>query len=573
MEEAERGLFTREFFDKWYSNYDRLEAFCKQDNSVADSMDEELEQWLGIQRRIRHMLPGELKDKLAALPLDLEEKASSWEAMYKQLNKFVQKNGHAFLPDDQKYEQLKDWLLRQILNKRLLSERQFQKLDALDVDWDIIISRDHRWEMMFSRLEDFYKTFGHSQVPQKWAKDKQLANWITVQRRTYSQNKMRQDRERKLNSLSFVWSIQERYDSQWEEFFQRLVSFQQKHGHCRVPTKHEKLVSWIERQRIARKKQLLPEEREKRLEEVGFIWSSDNIKKKSWEDKYRQLKAFRLKHGHSFVPVNYKENKPLGTWVASQRWLEAKGKLSATKKKKLDQLGFVWSSDTQHKLQSVYDSQWEASFEKLKAYREEHGTCQVSLKIDRVLQRWTRWQRILFYQGKLSQDRIDRLNEIRFPWSVQEGYWMRMYDALVSFKKQFGHTRVPFRWEPNPQLAAWVYRVKKSRKELAAQKVELLDRIGFDWTLQRRKVLPWKVMYERLLTFKRKHGHTRVPVAWKEDKKLGKWVSRMRQEREKLDPERISLLEAIDFDWGRRSAPKKVTKDADNQPYDHALQE
>ncbi|MCC9138143.1 helicase associated domain-containing protein [Pontibacter silvestris] len=560
MEEVEQGLFNREFLDKWYSNYKKLEAFNKQKDSGAGYIDEELAQWVGIQQRIKYMLPGELKDKLAALHLNFEDNASSWEPMYRQLASFVKEKGHAYLPDDQKYEQLKDWQIRQILNKRLLSESQFQRLDDLGVDWEMPISRDHRWELMFSRLKDFHKTFGHSRVPQKWAKDKQLANWIGVQRRTHSQNKMRQDRERKLNTLGFVWHVQEQYDSQWEDFFQQLVSFHKKHGHYRVPGKYEKLVSWIERQRTSRTNNLLPAERERRLNDIGFTWSFKEIKKRSWEDKYRQLSAYRKRYGHSFVPVNYKENKSLGTWVASQRWLEAKGKLSAAKKKKLDELDFVWSKDTQLQLQSVYDTQWEASFEKLKTYRQEHGTCQVSLKVDRVLQRWTRWQRILFYQGKLSQERIDRLNEIRFPWSVQEGYWMRMYDALANYKKKFGHTRVPFRWAPNPQLAAWVYRVKKNKKELTPQKVELLNRIGFDWALRQRKVLPWKVMYERLVAFKKEYGHARVPVKWRKDPKLGKWVSRMRQERERLDSERVSLLEAVDFDWGRKFKSENSTQ-------------
>lgn len=558
MDDTAKGRFSRESIDKWHRNYRKLETFSKQNGFAPGEPEEDLARWVDTQRSVWHMLPGELKEKLEALDFDFENKGNSWEAMYRQLAGFVEKNGHVCLPDDRKHEAFRDWLNRQILSKRLLSESQFQRLDRLGVDWDTPLSRDQRWEQKFLRLKGFHDTFGHCRVPQRWAKDKPLALWVTVQRRRHAEGKLLEDRHRMLSEVGFTWDIKTQYDAQWERYFQQLLSFRQRHGHCRVPGRHEKLVSWIERQRLARAKSLLSDAREDRLNKIGFIWGFDKIKRENWEERYRQLREYKRKHGHSFVPVNCKGNKPLGIWVATQRGLEAKGKLGAAKKKKLSELGFVWYGETRRQLESVYDSLWETSFGKLKAYRQKHGACQVSLKIDPVLQRWTRWQRILFYQGKLSAERIDRLNEIRFPWSVQEGYWMRMYAVLTSFRDQFGHTRVPSQWEPNPQLAAWVYKTKLSRSKLTPQKIELLNGIGFDWTLRRKIVVPWGEMYGRLVAFRQEQGHTRVPVRWHEDPKLGKWVSRMRCEREKLDPKRVSLLEAIGFEWGYRSKTREI---------------
>jgi hypothetical protein len=567
MENAEKGLFSGEFLDTWHGNYGKLEALGRQQGTFTGAMEEELARWVDIQRRIRHMLPGELKEKLAALDIDFEAVDSSWEAMCRQLAGFVEKHGHACLPDDPRHETLRDWLNRQILSKSLLSESQVQRLGSLGIDWGQALSRDHRWELMLSRLQAFREAFGHCRVPQRWSKDRQLALWVTVQRRVHAQGKMREDRKRRLTELGFTWSIQDVFEAQWEEYFQELVSFHQAHGHCRVPCKYEKLVSWIERQRTAKVKNLLSADRVEQLNRIGFIWSFEKIKRENWEERYRQLRAYWQKHGHSFVPVNCKENKSLGTWVATQRRLEAKGKLGAAKKKKLSELGFVWGGDTQSQLMSVYDAQWEAGFEKLKAYWRAHGTCQVSVKADPVLQRWTRWQRKQFCQGSLSAERIDRLNEIRFPWSVQEGYWMRMYDALLDFRKAFGHTRVPSQWEPNPRLAAWAYRTRRDKQELTSQKVELLDGIGFDWALHHKTVVPWGVMYGRLVAFRQQQGHTRVPVKWKEDPKLGKWAGRMRYQRERLAPERAALLEAIGFDWGCRLSSGKTADGHTNPVY------
>ena len=552
MEDAAKGLFSSEFFDKWYHNYHRLEALGKKGVTLTYRPDEELARWMDIQRRLRHMLPDELRSRLSALNFGFEDTCGSWGFMHRQLALFVEKHGHAFLPDEPGHEALKDWLNRQILNKRLLSGSQLQSLDRLGIAWDTAQSRDHRWEMMLLRLKEFHGFFAHCRVPQKWAKDRQLALWVTVQRRAHAKGSLREDRQRKLSELGFTWDIKTLFDTQWERYYYELAVFRRTHGHCQVPGKHPQLVSWIERQRISKKNGLLPAGRERRLNSLDFIWSCENIRKRGWEERFGQLSGYWKRHGHSFVPVNCSENKALGTWVASQRSLEAKGKLSAARKRKLDRLGFVWSRDTQRQLKSIYDAQWEVSFEKLKSYRKKHGSCQVSLKIDPILQRWTRWQRKLFHQSRLSPERIDRLNEIHFPWKVQEGYWIRMYVALTSFKNQFGHTRVPSQWEPNPQLARWVYRTKLSRPELTPQKAELLNEIGFDWSLRPKTVVTWEVMYGRLVKFRQKHGHTRVPVKWAGDPKLGKWASRMRSGKEKLAPERASLLEAIGFQWCRR---------------------
>jgi hypothetical protein len=103
------------------------------------------------------------------------------------------------------------------------------------------------------------------------------------------------------------------------------------------------------------------------------------------------------------------------------------------------------------------------------------------------------------------------------------------------------------------------------KSELSAQKIELLNSIHFDWTLNRKIRLPWMVMYERLKAFRKIHGHTNVPAKWRKDPKLGKWVSRMRYKREKLAGERIVLLEALEFNWNRRPASIIISKVDSNQ--------
>ena len=55
--------------------------------------------------------------------------------------------------------------------------------------------------------------------------------------------------------------------------------------------------------------------------------------------------------------------------------------LTAERKAKLDSIGFVWEP---------YDEQWNEMFEKLKAYKREHGDCLVPAAIpkDKHLVYW-----------------------------------------------------------------------------------------------------------------------------------------------------------------------------------------
>ena len=59
----------------------------------------------------------------------------------------------------------------------------------------------------------------------------------------------------------------------------------------------------------------------------------------------------------------------------------------------------------------------------------------------------------------------------------------------------------------------------------------------------------WDIMYGRLLEYKRKNGHCRVPQYYKEDQKLGRWVDNQRCRKERLSEERKKKLDAVGFMW------------------------
>jgi hypothetical protein len=114
---------------------------------------------------------------------------------------------------------------------------------------------------------------------------------------------------------------------------------------------------------------------------------------------------------------------------------------------------------------------------------------------------------------------------------------------------------VPFAYEEKPKLGAFVnsMRTKKASGDLSQQRIELLERIGFQWAVKELgNADAWDSRYAQLVAFKATHGHCKVPNAWTEDPSLGRWVSQQRQQMKssKLHPKREDMLNAIGFDWG-----------------------
>ena len=175
------------------------------------------------------------------------------------------------------------------------------------------------------------------------------------------------------------------------------------------------------------------------------------------------------------VPQGWKEDKQLGSWVNRQRQLKEKGKLSVDKIKRLDEIGFVWDP---------IEEFWEINFQKLVAYQQEFGDCLVpqGWKEDKQLGSWVNRQRQLKEKGKLSVDKIKRLDEIGFVWDPIEEFWEAQFRKILAYKKEHGDCLVPNTWQ-DKQLVNWVGTQRRSKKsgKLDPNKIKRLDEIGFVW--------------------------------------------------------------------------------------------
>eukprot|EP00980_Cylindrotheca_fusiformis_P026948 scaffold18138_cov128-Cylindrotheca_fusiformis.AAC.14 len=160
------------------------------------------------------------------------------------------------------------------------------------------------------------------------------------------------------------------------------------------------------------------------------------------------------------------------------------------------------SSIEARRVLSKHDEKWNAMFDKLVAYKfleqnaNGHTLVPQCYHEDPRLGRWVHYQRVeywIFQQsgtGKITPERIARLEGMGFEWDPQKAQWNMLFDKLVKFKEEFGHCKVPKGYAKDTELANWVRNqrleqanMKKGKKSrMTPERYQKLNDLGFKWS-------------------------------------------------------------------------------------------
>ena len=371
--------------------------------------------WVRHQRnfRFRGSLNAEREHRLEDLPgwtWDVRE-VDQWEVAFSRLLNYVERHGHARVPDAYTVDGFK-------LGQWIQDQRSFYARGTLEPDrqrrfenlpgwaWD---RQAVKWGEGFSRLLKYVERHGDARVPFSYTEDGyKLGGWVTTQRSFHSRGTLEDDRAHRLEELpGWTWDA---YTESWEEGFSRLQAYVERHGDARVPRSWMvdgyKLGGWVIDQRVKRAKGKLDANSERRLQELpGWTWKAATDR---WEEGFSQLLDYVKRHGDARVPPSCTVNGyPLGTWVMQQRATHARGGLDAERERRLrDVPGWTWDPRA---------DRWEEGFSRLLDYVESHGHARVpkSHTIDLYkLGGWVGNQRSFHSRGTLDADRQHRLEEL-----------------------------------------------------------------------------------------------------------------------------------------------------------------
>lgn len=486
-DDPETALDSSAFRPVW----DVIKALRSHDDALAEHLDERRRQ-LG-QGRTRVPLPDkihlDLPTRISADFADafdthlVEQTTANWEFWYGLLQTFVEKMGHARVPQgwSEGDHPLGTWVgnQRAFYRRGLLGDARTVRLEAIPGwSWD---SRAAAWEVAYRQLCAFVASTGTALVPQDQVEDGfALGRWVNKQRIAYRRGTLNADRSRQLDQLpGWAWEVA---DERWESTFKLLTDYVTTQGNPYVPrdlrVNGVNLGLWVQNQRSRRKR--LTKLQHQRLEGLpGWSWDP---RQATWDRSYVALMAFVDREGHCEVPPDLiEEDIPVGRWVLKQRAAFRSGRLAADRRRRLDAIpGWRWLP---------HEEGWEQGLALLKEFARSTGHVVVPSNYRPGgfdLATWVERQRGLRRRDQLAADRAHRLDAIpKWTWGPRDARWEEGFASLAAWTGQYGYAAPPVKEEIDGfRLGHWVSTQRQFHKNgsLSTERAERLEALpGWVW--------------------------------------------------------------------------------------------
>jgi hypothetical protein len=103
-------------------------------------------------------------------------------------------------------------------------------------------------------------------------------------------------------------------------------------------------------------------------------------------------------------------------------------------------------------------------------------------------------------------------------------------------------------WKEKLSGRSWVAEQRHKQDAVSPERKARLNALGFDWDPFKTG---WEDGFDHLTAYVKEHEDCRVPHEYKspDGYRLGGWVPKQRQSRERLSTEQQSRLDTLGFDW------------------------
>mmetsp|Transcript_20231 Transcript_20231/g.35972 ORF Transcript_20231/g.35972 Transcript_20231/m.35972 type:complete len:774 (-) Transcript_20231:96-2417(-) len=510
--------------------------------------------------------------------------------------------------DDTPVPLLEESLLHEMSNLAALEE-ETRKKNKAKIKAESTLKKNSSGEAldfdsMYEKLVAYKEEHGHPNVPVKYQKDVQLGSWVSGLRT----KKKAYDKDGDVMDLEDEgWSLDNEEEVVKEEV---VANNDTTNNDSNTPTTPIANQKYLNTERISR------------LESLGFSWSmaKPKAKPKSWDERLDELKQWREDHGTYKVP----RGESLGEWLHNQRTLYGKRdtKFMTKKAPRLEEIGYTFDVRENNSVS------WDDRFQQLVEYHQEHGNFEVPWPVseeddgigdgdvgnsDETVEKYKfyKWVARLHNEyrayekgthSKLNAERVDKLKNVNFQFKgpksrgrpstsnyalVPKISWEKRIQQLESFKADTGHLDIDHNYKHCSNLGGWAAETstlyknwKEGSQQLSEDMIAKFNQLiglgfKFDVSSYYENNRSWEDHYAVLLKFKEgNNGSARVPLKYKADLRLGKWVQTQRQQykllqdgskKSKLSEDRIERLEGAGFEWEVAGGGNQDEEEDDDQ--------
>jgi superfamily II DNA or RNA helicase len=558
-----------------------------------------------------------------------------WYDRFAELKEYFDKNGHSNVKQAEDFS-LYQWCYKQKKNKESLTSDKIEKLNSIEFNYEFQTQTGSDaglvvWSDRLSELSDYYDSFEDYNIPRNDPEYKSLLIWLRHQRSLQLQGNLSDEKISWLEDIGF--SLDDFFSTDdvenWNNNLQKLKDYFENTGSFYIAQNDEvnkSLLSWIRYQKSLFKQEKLSVEKTDKLKSIGYSFEINNRGKgvrikndeidNEWLEMLNNLKAYFDKNKTFLIPNKDKTNQALSNWLRYQKSLYNTGKLSVDKEKQLLDIGYSFSLNFRGKsLNSISNelnpvekddkpSTWEMRFAEFKQYYFNNQTFFIPSDDKELLPllSWLRYQRILYKEDKLENDKLEKFKELGYSFELDfrgrkgndensiKDDWFTRLSQLQEYFKETGTFFIKGNDKDNSDLLQWLryQRILKKQEKLNTEQLEALSNIGYSFEIKyygqgrekKQKIEKekpeiernsWDSNYLRLLNFKMKVGNCNVPRDYKDDKPLANFVVRQRAyyKQGKLNNDQINKLEFLGFEW--EVDRTKVWMEAWNNKYSQLL--
>jgi hypothetical protein len=133
----------------------------------------------------------------------------------------------------------------------------------------------------------------------------------------------------------------------------------------------------------------------------------------------------------------------------------------------------------------------------------------------------------------------------QWSWNPFDDQWNEGLEYLKKYVAKENHAKVPLRFKyENFNLGKWVSHRRTDKEKLDLEKIQQLESLPqWSWNVLDEQ---WNEGFEYLNKYIQEFGNAKIPRRLKyENYSLGEWCSTQRKSKNRLNSERIKLLESL----------------------------